>query len=159
MIFADSGYFIGLWDPNDQHRSKALLIERKLREVGLVRGLNDLVTCMPMACEVAEHLTFQRGPVEGAAALAQLLNNCIVVRPTERDIQAGFDRTFRVYSGLRNKKKRPGLVDSIGVAIMERIKVYRIVTFDQGFDLVPGIRRLSGTWTAGLISPRESCSQ
>ena len=153
MIFGDSGYFIALWNPGDSHHDEAKVIEQRLRENGTVRGPRDLLTCLPMAWEVAEGVSRARGVKEGAAAYARLVNNCQVVRPTDRDVQLAFDRTFRLYVGSSKKVRPPGMIDSIGVAVMRRFKVGRIVSFDRGFDLVPDIRRvhLIGTGTTARI--------
>ena len=154
MIFGDSGYFIALWNPNDPHHDEAGVIEQRLRENGWVRGLRDLLTCLPMAWEVAEGISRARGVKEGASAYARVVNNCQVVRPTDRDIQLAFDRTFRLYVGLSKRVRPPGMIDSIGVTVMRRFKVGRIVSFDRGFDLVPDIRRvqLIGTGSTARIA-------
>lgn len=142
MIFADSGYFIALWNPQDSLHEASVTIERRLRENGWARGLGDLSTCLPMAWEIAEGISRSRGTNEGAAAYARVTNSCRVVRPTERDVQLAFDKTFRVYLDLPRKTRRPGMIDSIGVSLMRRLKIGRIVSFDRGFDLIPDIRRV-----------------
>jgi predicted nucleic acid-binding protein len=143
VIFADSNYFIALWDDRDDCHASAVTIERKLREIGWARGLADMMTCLPMACEIAEHISYTLGPLKGSEAFGRVMNNCRVVRPTERDVQLALDRTFRIYASLPRKRRRPGMVDSVGVAIMRRTNVLRIVSFDSGFDLIPDIRRIT----------------
>ncbi len=142
MIFADSNYFIALWDDRDDCHANAVTIERKLREMGWAHGLADLMTCLPMASEVAEHISYTRGHLSGSEAFSRIMNNCRVIRPTERDVQLALDRTFRIYVSLPGKRRRPGMVDSVGVAIMRRTNILRIVSFDSGFDLIPDIRRI-----------------
>jgi predicted nucleic acid-binding protein len=158
MIFADSSYLIALWDPTDGNHEAAGAMELKLKELRWVRGLGDLMTCLPMACEVAEHLSLKRGVQEGGRAFSLVMNNCRVISPTERDVQLAFDRTFRLYAAIRNKKRRPEMTDSIGVAVMRRFKVLRIVSFDMGFELIPDIRRIKivGEGDAATLSTERA---
>ena len=154
MIFADSGYFIALWDPKDERHHTARIIETKLADLRWARTLSDLMTCLPMATEVVEHLSLRLGTTEAAAVFSRLLNNCTVIRPTERDIKVAFEGTFRLYAGVRDKRRRPGMVDSVGVALMRRNHISRILSFDRGFDLLPDIRRirLVGDGAAATLS-------
>jgi predicted nucleic acid-binding protein len=142
MIFADSGFFIGLWDPDDARHADAELLLRKLQQAGWLRGLHDLMTCQPMACETAEHLSHTLGARGGANAYSRVMNNCQVIRPSERDVQLALDRIFRLYLDIPHKKRRPGLVDCIGIAVMRRFNVLRLLSFDRGFDVVPDVRRI-----------------
>jgi predicted nucleic acid-binding protein len=157
MIFADSGYFVALWNDDDPFHDQAKVIERRLRDIGWAKGLRDLITCLPMAWEVAEGISHGKGAVEGASAYAKVINGCNVIRPTERDVQLAFDRTFRLYVNLPRKGRRPGMIDSIGVAIMRRCNVLRLVSFDHGFDLVPDIRRIKllGTGPDATLSESQ----
>jgi predicted nucleic acid-binding protein len=142
LIFADSSYLVALWNPDDPYHCDACVIEKRLRERKWARGLEEVATCLPMAWEVAEGISRARGSQEGAVAFAKVINSCHVTEPTLKDVQMAFDRTFRVYVDLPKKSRRPGMIDSIGVAVMRRLNLGRIVSFDAGFDLIPDIRRV-----------------
>lgn len=142
MLFVDSGYFVALWDPKDDHHDEAVLVERTLKEEGGVRGLQDYTTCLPMVWEVIEHLSHTLSAQAAAENYARIMKNCKVITPTERDVRSAFEGTFRLYLSVPKRSRPPGMIDSIGVAVMRRTKVLRILSFDSGFDLVPDIRRI-----------------
>lgn len=141
MIFADSSYFVALWDPLDKHHEQAERTDHLLLEGGLVRGLSGFVTILPMAAEVGECITRASGPHHGLERFREIINNCRVIIPDKSLVLRAFEETYRVYADVRTKRK-PGIIDSIGVAAMRKEKVLQLVSFDKGFDLVPDIRRL-----------------
>ena len=53
---------------------------------------------------------------------------------------ADVERTKTIVPGRRRLSAR----DAVHLAIMEREGVQRILTFDTGFDGVPGLERISG---------------
>jgi predicted nucleic acid-binding protein len=140
MIFADSGYFIALWNPGDPWHDRAVRIEQLLREGGWAKDLDDLMTILPMAWEAGDGLSRGVSCHRGLECYREIVNNCRVVVPDRPLVLKAFEGTYRVYADV--KRKKPGMIDSIAVAAMRRDKIPRLVSFDQGFDLVPDIRRV-----------------
>jgi predicted nucleic acid-binding protein len=73
------------------------------------------------------------------------------IQPTFDVLRDVVDEVFSIHDADVERAKaivlgRRGLSarDAIHVAVMEREGVQRIVTFDSGFDGVPGIERISG---------------
>jgi predicted nucleic acid-binding protein len=73
------------------------------------------------------------------------------IQPTFDVLRDVVDEVYSIHDGDVEKaktivlgKRRLSARDAIHVAVMEREGVRRILTFDAGFDGVPGIERLSG---------------
>ena len=140
MIFADSGYFVALSNTQDPYHQKASRIRDLLREGGWAVGMGDLLTVLPMAWEAADCVTRAVGSARGLECYRGIMNNCRVIVPDERLVLEALEQTYRVYADVRSRK--PGIIDSIGVAAMRRHGTPWVISFDSGFDLVPDIRRV-----------------
>ena len=130
MIFIDSNipmYLIGAPHP---HRDEARrLLER------LVTAEERLVTDAEVFQEILHRYTAiarRKAIAPAFETLAQLVDEVFPV-----DL-AAVERARDVVLGYPRLSAR----DAIHVAIMERERVTRILSFDAGFDTVPGLERL-----------------
>ena len=130
MIFVDSNipmYMIGAEHPNKR------AVEGRLTE--LIRSRERLVT------DVEVH--------------QEILHRCVsldrrdAIQPAFDALEAIVDEVFPVEArevarakSLVLERRAISARDAIHVAIMERYGVSRILSFDRGFDGVPGIQRI-----------------
>jgi uncharacterized protein len=130
VIFVDSNipmYLIGTFHP---HKSDA----RRLLESAIAAG-DRLVTNVEVYQEILHRfVAIDRRPAIQPAFDAL---NAIVDEVFPIDLR-DVERAKAVVYG-----KRLSARDAIHLATMERHGVKRIMTFDAGFDAVPGIERLS----------------
>ena len=130
MIFVDANvpmYLIGAEHPNKH------LAAGKLD--ALIKGHERLVTDAEVQQEILHRYTSlgRRDAIQPAFdALQELVDEVFPIEP--RDV--GRAKTLLL--------ERPSLSarDAIHAAVMERHGVAEILTFDRGFDTVPGIRRI-----------------
>ena len=131
MIFVDSNipmYLVGAPHPN---KSEA----RRLLEACIHQG-ERLVTSVEVLQEILHRYTgiARRDAIQ--PAFAAVLDVVDEVFPVElADVESA--KTIL----LRNEQLSAR--DALHVAVMERQRVTRILTFDTAFDAVPGLRRLA----------------
>jgi predicted nucleic acid-binding protein len=130
VIFVDANvpmYLIGVEHPN-KARSRALL------ETAIVTG-ERLVTDAEVLQEILHRYVAidRRDAIE--PCIAALIGVVDEVFPVElEDVQ----RTSAIVRSSRLTAR-----DALHVAVMQRRDVDRILSFDQGFDIVPGITRIA----------------
>jgi uncharacterized protein len=131
VILVDSNipmYLVGAPHP---HKADAqLLVERAIREE--VR----LVTDAEVLQEILHRYTAINRKDAIQPALDALLGIVDVVHPIERE---DVERAKDTLLGVPRLSSR----DAIHVAIMRRYEIPEVMTFDSGFDGLPGIRRMS----------------
>lgn len=131
MIFLDSNvpmYLVGAEHPN-KHTTRRVL-ER------LVAGSERLVTDAEVIQEILHrYVAIQRRDAIGPCvdALLGLVDEVFDV--TAEDVL----RAKALVEGDTRMSAR----DAVHVAVMERCGVRRIVSFDTGFDAMPGLERIS----------------
>ena len=130
MIFIDSNvpmYLIGAQHPNKG------AVEAKLS--ALIRSRERLVTDVEVQQEILHRYVAIDRREAIQPAFDALLGIVDEVFPIEsRDVARA--KTLVLERGALSAR------DAIHVAIMERHDVPTILSFDQGFDAVPGIRRI-----------------
>jgi hypothetical protein len=132
MIFVDSNvpmYLVGAAHP---HKIDA----RRLLERFIADG-ERLVTDVEVFQEVLHRFVAlkRRDAIQPTFdALREVVDEVFSIH------DADVERAKAIVLGRRNLSAR----DAIHVAVMEREGVQRILTFDNGFDGVPGIERISG---------------
>lgn len=130
MIFVDANvpmYLVGSAHPN---KSEAA---RKLE--GLLFARERLVTDVEVLQEILHRYTAidRRDAIQPAFDV--LLEIADDVLPIElRDVERA--------KGLVLERRSLSARDAIHIAVMERYGVARILSFDSGFDAVPGIQRV-----------------
>ena len=130
MIFVDANvpmYLVGAEHPN-KARSRALL------ETTIAAG-EPLVTDVEVLQEILHRYVAieRRDAIE--PCIAALLGVVDEVFPVElEDVR----RTSSIVRSSRLTAR-----DALHVAVMQRRGVDRILSFDQGFDIVPGITRIA----------------
>ncbi len=130
MIFVDTNIPMYLVGSPHANRTAA---ERKLDE--LIRGQERLVTDVEVQQEILHRYAAigRRDAIQPAFdALLGIVDEVFPIEP--RDVARA--------KGLVLERLALSARDAIHVAIMERHEVSRILTFDRGFDAVPGIRRV-----------------
>lgn len=130
MILVDSNipmYLVGAPHP---HKADAqMLVERAIREE--VR----LVTDAGVLQEILHRYTAINRKEAIQPALDALLGIVDVVHPVERE---DVERAKDTLLGVPRLSSR----DALHVAIMRRYEIPEVMTFDSGFDGLPGIRRM-----------------
>ena len=130
MIFVDSNvpmYLVGAEHPN-KARARVLLERAISNGERLVSDAEALQEILHRYVAIA-----RRDAIQPAFdALLGVVDE--ILRVEQRDVERAKD----LVQGLRNLSAR----DAIHVALMERHGISDILTFDVGFDQVPGIRRL-----------------
>lgn len=132
MIFIDSNvpmYLVGAEHPNK-------IAARRLLERAIANG-ERLVSDAEVLQEILRRYAAiaRRDAIQPAFdALVGVVDEIFPVE--RRDVLRAKD----IFQGSRNLSAR----DAIHAALMERNGVSDILTFDAGFDQVPGIRRLLG---------------
>ena len=130
MIFVDSNismYLIGAEHPNKGAADTKLS--------ALIRSQDRLVTDVEVQQEILHRYVSvdRREAIQPAFdALLAIVDEVFPVEP--RDVARA--------KALVLERRALSARDAIHVAIMERYEVSRILSFDKGFDGVPGIRRI-----------------
>jgi predicted nucleic acid-binding protein len=130
MIFVDSNipmYLVGAEHPN-----KAAA-EAKLD--ALIRSQERLVTDV----EVQQEILHRYVAIDRREAIQPAFDVLLGIVDEVFPIEA---RDVARAKGLLLERPPLSARDAIHVAIMERYQVPRILSFDRGFDAVPGVRRV-----------------
>jgi predicted nucleic acid-binding protein len=131
MILVDSNvpmYLVGAAHPNREAARRAL-------EEAVADG-ESLCSDAEVLQEILHRYTAIRRPEEIDPAFDALLAIVDVVYPIER---ADVERARRLLRTTRTLSAR----DALHVAVMQGRDVGRILSFDVGFDGIPGIARVS----------------
>ena len=131
MIFLDANvpmYLVGTPHPNKEAARRAL--------EETVAGSESLCTDAEVLQEILHRYTVVAQRTDMDAAFDALLAMVDVVYPIER---ADVERARRLLGTTPRLSAR----DAIHVAVMQGRDVGRILTFDRGFDGIPGIVRLA----------------
>lgn len=131
MILIDSNipmYLIGAQHPNKEAARRAL-------EEAVAAG-ESLCTDAEVLQEILHRYNAIRRPAEIDPAFRTLLAVVDVVYPIER---ADVERARRLLATTPTLSAR----DAIHVSVMQARDVGQVLTFDMGFDGIPGITRVS----------------
>ena len=131
MIFVDSNipmYLVGVPHPNKEPARRAL--------EELVAAGESLCTDAEVLQEILHRFTAIRRPEAIDSAFEAVLGVVDVVYPIER---TDVERARRLLKTTARLAAR----DAIHVAVMQGRDVGRILSFDRGFDGIPGIVRLA----------------
>ena len=131
MILIDSNipmYLVGAAHPNKDAARRAL-------EEAVAAG-ESLCTDAEVLQEILHRYTAVRRPADIDPAFDALLAIVDVVYPIERTDVERARRLLRTTPALSAR-------DAVHIALMQGRDIDRILTFDTGFDGIPGIVRLS----------------
>lgn len=131
MIFVDTNvpmYLIG--DDRDLHQRAREFVEDALA------GGEVLCTDAEVLQEILHRYLAIRRPEFIDPAFETLLGVVDVVYPIEREDVERARRVVRTTSRLTAR-------DALHIAVMQRRDVDRVLTFDAGFDGIPGLTRIS----------------
>ena len=130
MIFIDSNVPMYLVGADHPHKADA---RRRLE--ALISDRERLVTSAEVMQEIVHRYVHIRRRDAIQPALDALLGVVDEVYPVERE---DVERAKTVLDGLPDLGAR----DALHVAVMRRREVDRILSFDAGFDAVPGLHRI-----------------
>jgi predicted nucleic acid-binding protein len=128
MILVDSSFFIALADRKDQWHEQATALLPSVAGETLV--ISDLI--------LSESVTIigrRSGGKAGERLYHYFLDNCEIMFTDEPVLKRGME-VFLRYDGTLS------VSDAVSVAVMEKKKISRIVSFDSDFDKVDGIGRV-----------------
>lgn len=129
MILVDSSFFIALADRKDQWHEQATALLPSV--AGETLMISDLI--------LSESITIigrRSGGKAGERLYHYFLDNCEIMFTDEPVLKRGME-VFLRYDGTLS------VSDAVSVAVMEKKKISRIVSFDSDFDKVDGIGRIS----------------
>lgn len=135
MIFVDSNVPMYLVGDDASHKADA---ERLLERC--VRNRESLVTDAEVFQEILHRYVAIRRPQAIQPAFDVLISMTDDVFPIDR---SSVERAKTIVLGYAQLSAR----DAIHLAVMERQGVSRILSFDQGLDVFPGIQRIDGSST------------
>ncbi|MFQ6050371.1 MAG: type II toxin-antitoxin system VapC family toxin [Candidatus Hydrothermarchaeota archaeon] len=131
MIFIDSNVIIGAFNPRDKYHKEAAKIIRRYDE-GVFEGvITDYI--------MDEILTFIRrrsSPETSIDVLNYILSSDLIIMKTDRKTIDASYHIFRTYKNL-------SFTDSTVVVFMKNNGIKKIISFDERFDSVDGIERIS----------------
>lgn len=130
MVFVDSNVPMYLVGGDHPHKADA---RRRLES--LISARERLVTSAEVMQEIVHRYVHIRRRDAIQPAFEVLLGVVDEVYPVERE---DVERAKKVLDGLPELGAR----DALHVAVMRRRKVARMLSFDAGFDVVPGLERL-----------------
>ncbi len=140
-FFGDTCFLVGLKEKTDQHHEDAMKIWNRLLKNKAVIGLKDITISEYVLVEVFQILQSHARFETAASVYYELINNCRVQKVTSSMVQMAIDKKLEPY---RNKTKPPpiGLIDAISLITMDKLRISRILSFDEGFDRIPLVRRI-----------------
>jgi len=140
-VFTDSNFLIALAHAGDQYGVAARSIESALRTKNV--RFQDFLLSDYILIEVFHKLQGAIGFAPTLTFHRRLLNEARI-RPLGRnDLDKAIATKLQPFLNARTAQPPIGLVDATSLVVMEREKVPRIVSFDEGFDNIPNIRRIS----------------
>jgi predicted nucleic acid-binding protein len=141
-LFGDTCFLIGLKDKSDQHHTEAIKIWKRLLSTNVVTGLNHVTISDFVLIEVFQGLQSHAGFETAAAVYSELTDNCRVQKVTLPMVQQAINQKLEPYRNHRTKQPPIGLVDAISLVTMDKLKISWILSFDEGFDRIPLVRRI-----------------
>lgn len=132
MIFVDSSALVGRFMANDGHHVQSKALWRKLEA--------ERATCLTTNFVLAESLTLlgRRAGYDFAAQRARALYASVwvtILRPAEEDERQALE-FFEKYAD-----QKIGFTDCVSFAIMRRMKIAKVFTFDRHFEFA-GFQKL-----------------
>jgi predicted nucleic acid-binding protein len=130
VIFVDSNVPMYLVGADHPHKVDA----RRLLEAAIAAG-ERLVT----DAEVLQEILHRYVAIDRRDAIQPAFDAILGIVDAVLDVRlADVERAKAIVLGKRRLSSR----DALHVAIMERERVERVMSFDRGFDAVPGVTRL-----------------
>ena len=142
LFFADSGFFIGLHHKKDNNHDAAEEIWKHLNEKGIIYGLNSLLVTDYVLIEVFQTLQNKIGFKKTTEIHNNLIAGCKIQHITRNNIDEAIQKKLLPSCNHSTNEPRIGLVDGISLVVMEKRKIPMIISFDEGFDFIPLIKRI-----------------
>jgi uncharacterized protein len=131
LILIDSNIPMYLVGPSHPHKSDA---QRRLEK--LLSERQRLVTDAEVLQEILHRYVAIRRPEAIQPAFDALLNVVDEVLPIDRPVAERAKQLVLAYQRLSAR-------DAVHLAVMEQHGIGQILSFDSGFDRLPGVTRLS----------------
>lgn len=141
-VFADTCFIMGLKDKKDQHHGTSKRIWRMLKKDRIVRGLEDFVISDYIIIEAFQGLQSQVDFNTAYKMYEELVKRCKIEQVTKDMIQLAIKTKLTPYLNHRTKQPPIGLVDAISLVVMDKHNISHIVSFDDGFDKIPLVKRV-----------------
>lgn len=123
QVFTDASFWIGLRNPRDQHYAASAQLARWLLE----KRFHLMVTPLVFA-EV--HAQFSRARKTKAQVLRDCWNNPIV--RMEHPTPADYEQALEILRACEDKSY--SFCDAVSFAVMLRLRIQQVVTFDHHFQ-------------------------
>jgi predicted nucleic acid-binding protein len=142
ILFADSGFFIGLYHETDQFHDDAKRIWTRLKKDGKIEGLQSLVVTDYILVEVFHSLQERIGFHKTAKIFENLVKKCQIERVTFELMDVAIQTKMIPFCNHRTHNPSIGLVDATSLIMMDLRGISHIVSFDGGFDTIPLTKRI-----------------
>lgn len=142
VLFGDTCFLIGLKEKTDQHHKKAVNIWKKLLSTKVIKGLKDITISDYVLVEVFHGLQSHVGFETAAIVYSELIDNCRVQPVTLPMVQLAINQKLEPYRNHKTNQPPIGLIDAISLVTMDKLKISWILSFDDGFDRIPLVKRI-----------------
>jgi predicted nucleic acid-binding protein len=131
-LFADSGFFIGLFADSDDYSPKSKEIFQHLKGTHLISDLNELYISNYIIMEAIHGLTKKGLKYPQLVDASEKLKLCHVrnIRPNHIDEAIRNKLQFRNH---KNDKSLIGFVDATSLVMMDKLNIDCIISFDSHF--------------------------
>ena len=147
-FFADSCFFIGLFNSYDHHYRGAREVYTELLSSNKITGFNDFLVSDLVLIETFQKLQNDRNFAKALEAYNKITHECRVLRCDDRLIQQAIAEKLSPFQNRRTQRPPIGLTDGVSLVLMDRHRVRCIISFDDGFDHIPLTRRIYNRTTA-----------
>lgn len=141
-LFGDACFLVGLSDKTDEHHRDAVKIWKKLLSTNVINGLKNIIISEYVLVETFQCMQSHVGFEAATNAYNELINNCKVQQATSSMVQLAINNKLEPYRNHRTRQPPIGLTDAISLVIMDKLKTPWILSFDDGYDRIPLIKRI-----------------
>lgn len=141
-IFGDTCFLIGLRDKTDQHHKEATKIWKTLLNGNMVKGLKDITVSDYVLVEIFQILQSHSSFEIASGVYKELTNSCRVQHVTLTLVQQAINQKLEPYRNHKTQQPPIGLIDAISLVTMDKLRISRIISFDEGFDKIPLVKRI-----------------
>ncbi len=141
-LFGDTCFLVGLSDKTDGHHRDAVKIWKKLLSTNVINGLKNIIISEYVLVETFQCMQSHAGFEAATYAYNELIKNCKVQRVTFPMVQLAINKKLEPYRNHRTRQPPIGLTDAVSLVIMDKLKTPWILSFDDGYDRIPLIKRI-----------------
>ena len=139
-VFVDSGFIVAI-ESKDNYSRQAKEVFNYLDEKRI--GLERFIISDYILIESFQLIQQRAGFQKALNAYHKYNSNCIICSTDKRIIESAIRTKLSSFINHRTQQPPIGLVDAISLVFMERYHTPWILSFDDGFDRIPLVKRIS----------------